>query len=72
MSSKPVSVPQSGEPQGILVDNGGTYRFVAVKFGVFSLDGRAFSSVAEAEEAIALALAGEEGDSGALSDGLVA
>ena len=72
MSSKPVSVPQSGEPQGILVDNGGTYRFVAVKFGVFPLDGRAFASVAEAEEAIASVLAGEEGEADPLSDGMVA
>jgi len=72
MSSKPVSVPQRGEPQGILVDNGGTYRFVAVKFGVFPLDGRAFSSVAEAEEAIAVVLSQDNSDSDALSDGLVA
>lgn len=72
MSSKPVSVPLSGDPQGILVPNGGSYRFVAVKFGVFPLDGRAFSSVQEAEQAIASVLAEEEGDADALSDGMVA
>ena len=70
MSRKPVSVPLSGEPQGILVENGGTYRFVAVKFDVFALDGQAFGSVEEADRAIAALLA--EGVPDSESEGLVA
>lgn len=69
MSRKPVSIPLSGEPQGILVENGGSYRFVAVRFDAFALDGRAFSSIEEADRVILDLITG---DADAESEGLVA
>lgn len=49
--SKPIVIAVHGEPQGVVVPNGGDFRFLAVKLGVFPLDGRVFASVAEARRA---------------------
>ncbi|WP_127144693.1 hypothetical protein [Pelagibacterium montanilacus] len=49
--TKPIVISVHGEPQGVVVPNGGDYRFMAVKLGVFPLEGRVFESVAAAREA---------------------
>lgn len=70
MSRKPLSIPLNGEPQGILVQEGAGFRFVAVRLEAFSLDGRAFPTVEAAERAIVEILEQDGGE--AELDGLVA
>ncbi|MEK1933584.1 MAG: hypothetical protein AAAC47_28150 [Pararhizobium sp.] len=43
----------NGEPVGAVVPDGDRFRFVAVKYGVWSLDGRLFSLPIEAKQAVA-------------------
>lgn len=54
--SKPIVIEVSGEPLGVVVPAGDAYRFLAVKFPVFSIDGQTFSSVADAKLAAANAV----------------
>ncbi|GGA55670.1 hypothetical protein [Pelagibacterium lentulum] len=49
--TKPIVIAVDGEPQGVVVPNGNDFRFMAVKLGVFPLDGQIFDSVAAAREA---------------------
>lgn len=49
--TKPIVIAVDGEPQGVVVPNGDDFRFMAVKLGVFPLDGQVFDSVAAAREA---------------------
>lgn len=49
--TKPIVISVHGEPQGVVVRNGGDFRFMAVKLGVFPLEGRVFESVAAARAA---------------------
>ncbi len=49
--TKPIVIAVHGEPQGVVVPTGGDFRFMAVKLGVFPLDGKVFASVAEAHRA---------------------
>ena len=49
--TKPIVISVSGEPQGVVVPNGSDYRFMAVKLGVFPLDGQTFSSIEAARQA---------------------
>lgn len=49
--TKPIVISVRGEPQGVVVPNGGDYRFMAVKLGVFPLEGQVFASVQAARAA---------------------
>lgn len=49
--TKPIVIKVHGEPQGVVVPNGADYRFMAVKLGVFPLEGKLFESVAAARAA---------------------
>lgn len=49
--TKPIVISVAGEPQGVVVPNGGDFRFMAVKLGVFPLEGKVFDSVAAARAA---------------------
>lgn len=49
--TKPIVISVAGEPQGVVVPNGGDFRFMAVKLGVFPLEGKVFESVAAARAA---------------------
>ncbi len=43
--TKPIVISVAGEPQGVVVPNGQDFRFMAVKLGVFPLDGKTFDSI---------------------------
>jgi hypothetical protein len=45
-------VEYQGVPVGVLIPRDGCLAFIAVKYNVMELDGRSFSSAAEAREAI--------------------
>lgn len=49
--TKPIVISVHGEPQGVVIPNGNDYRFMAVKLGVFPLEGQVFESVAAARAA---------------------
>ncbi|WP_196259592.1 hypothetical protein [Pelagibacterium limicola] len=49
--TKPIVISVRGEPQGVVVPNGGDFRFMAVKLGVFPLEGQVFESVQAARAA---------------------
>jgi hypothetical protein len=49
--TKPIVISVAGEPQGVVVPNGQDFRFMAVKLGVFPLDGRIFQSIDAARAA---------------------
>lgn len=49
--TKPIVISVRGEPQGVVVPNGGDFRFMAVKLGVFPLEGQVFDSVQAARAA---------------------
>ncbi|RDE10570.1 hypothetical protein [Pelagibacterium lacus] len=49
--TKPIVISVAGEPQGVVVPNGGDFRFLAVKLGVFSLDGQVFETIEAARDA---------------------
>lgn len=49
--TKPIVISVDGEPQGVVVPADGDFRFMAVKLGVFPLEGKVFDSVAAAREA---------------------
>jgi hypothetical protein len=55
-SARPTVIDVDGEPQGVLVRNGDAFRFLAVRFPVFSIDGQQFLSVEEAQAAAQLAV----------------
>ncbi len=42
----------NGEPVGAVVPDGDRFRFIAVKYGVWSLDGHLFSFPIEAKQAV--------------------
>lgn len=47
-STRPIQIEVDGEPLGVLVAQGEAYRFVAVRFPVFAIDGQSFASVEDA------------------------
>lgn len=49
--TKPIVISVHGEPQGVVVPGNGDFRFMAVKLGVFPLEGKIFESVAAAQQA---------------------
>lgn len=49
--TKPIVISVAGEPQGVVVPNGSDFRFMAVKLGVFPLDGQIFDSIDAARHA---------------------
>ncbi|WP_438750077.1 hypothetical protein [Pararhizobium sp. O133] len=51
----------NGDAVGALVPDGERFRFMAVKFSVWSLDGRVFSRPAEARRAVIMLLSKEAG-----------
>lgn len=65
--TKPIVISVHGEPQGVVVPNGSTFRFMAVKLDVFPLEGKHFNSVAAASAAAKSLLAGDIKDIAAAS-----
>ena len=60
---KPIVIEVSGEPQGVVVPSNDGFRFLAVRFPVFAIDGQTFSSVQEARLAASSALAARKAGS---------
>lgn len=55
-ASKPIAIEIDGEPLGVVVPSDEGYRFLAVRFSAFALDGRVFETVEEARATIGQAL----------------
>lgn len=55
-AAKPVTIEIDGEPLGVVVPSDEGYRFLAVRFSAFALDGRTFGSVDEARQTIGAAI----------------
>lgn len=54
--AKPIAVDVDGEPKGVLVALDAGFRFLAVKFDAFGVDGQIFETVEAAEAAVRDAL----------------
>jgi len=54
--TRPIAVDVDGEPKGVLVADTQGYRFLAVKFDAFAVDGQVFESVEQAEDAVRAAV----------------
>ena len=59
---KPIAIEVDGEPLGVVVPSDEGYRFLAVRFAAFSLDGRIFESLEDARSTISASLHGLEPD----------
>jgi hypothetical protein len=58
---RPVTIEVDGEPLGVVVPSDEGYRFLAVRYAAFALDGRIFESIEDAQTIIGAALhAGDE------------
>ena len=49
--NKPVAVEVDGEPLGVLVPDAEGFRFLAVRFNAFAIDGRVFDTTKGAQTA---------------------
>lgn len=49
--SKPIVIEVSGQPLGVVVPSGNAFRFLAVKFPVFAIDGQTFDTIEDARRA---------------------
>jgi hypothetical protein len=56
--NKPITIEVGGEPLGVVVPEAGGYRFLAVRFNAFAIEGRLFDSVDAARQAASEALGG--------------
>ena len=57
--NKPITIEVRGEPLGVVLPESKGYRFLAVRFNAFAIDGRVFESVDAARKAASLALSGK-------------
>lgn len=64
-STRPIQIEVDGEPLGVLVPQGEAYRFLAVRFPVFAIDGHVFTSVEDAVIAAGAAARNSLEDDGA-------
>ena len=58
-SSKPIAIEIDGEPLGVVVPSDAGFRFLAVRFSAFALDGKTFETVEEARTIIGAAIHAE-------------
>lgn len=54
--SKPVTIEVDGEPLGVVIPDPEGYRFLAVRFHAFALDGQTFESIEAARTAVSAAV----------------
>jgi hypothetical protein len=59
-SGKPIAIAVDGEPLGVVVPSPQGFRFLAVRYSAFSIDGQTFDSIADAETAARVALGASE------------
>jgi len=50
-TGKPIAIDVDGEPLGVVLPSADGFRFLAVRFSAFAIDGQTFDSVAAAEDA---------------------
>ncbi|HEY4199542.1 MAG TPA: hypothetical protein VGM83_03190 [Devosiaceae bacterium] len=60
-TQKPIVIEVSGEPLGVVVPHPEGFRFLAVKFPVFGIDGHTFETVEAARLAATEIVATDEG-----------
>ncbi len=58
-ASRPVAIEVDGEPIGVVVPADEGYRFLAVRYSAFALDGQVFGSIEEARATIGEAVRSE-------------
>jgi hypothetical protein len=56
--NKPVAIEIDGEPLGVVVREETGFRFLAVRYNAFAIDGQVFASVEAAREAVGEAVGG--------------
>lgn len=61
-ASRPIAIEVDGEPLGVVVPSGEGYRFLAVRYVAFPLDGRIFDSVEEARLTLGAAIHADDQD----------
>ena len=61
-ASRPIAIEVDGEPLGVVVPAGEGYRFLAVRYAAFPLDGRIFDSVEEARLTLGAAIHADDQD----------
>lgn len=54
--SRPVTIEVDGEPLGVVIPDAAGFRFLAVRFNAFGIDGQTFASVAAAQIAVSRAV----------------
>lgn len=59
---KPVAIEVDGEPLGVVVPADEGYRFLAVRFNAFAVDGRVFNTIEAARDAVTAAVHTETED----------
>jgi hypothetical protein len=57
---KPIAIEVDGEPLGIVVPSDDGYRFLAVRFSAFALDGRTFETLEAARSAVGAAVQADQ------------
>jgi hypothetical protein len=57
-SNRPVAIEVDGEPLGVVVRENDVFRFLAVRYSAFVIDGQLFKSVEAAREALSAAVNG--------------
>jgi hypothetical protein len=55
-NNRPVAIEVDGEPLGVVVREADGFRFLAVRYSAFVIDGRKFPSVESAREALRAAV----------------
>jgi len=50
--SKPIAIEVDGEPLGVVVSADEGYRFLAVRLNAFAVDGRIFTTIEAARDAV--------------------
>jgi hypothetical protein len=58
-ATRPIAIEIDGEPLGVVIPSDEGYRFLAVRYAAFALDGQVFESVEDARTMIGAALNAE-------------
>jgi len=56
--TRPIAIEVDGEPKGVVVADHQGFRFLAVKFDAFAIDGQVFATVEQAARAVRAAVHG--------------
>ncbi|SFZ86456.1 hypothetical protein SAMN02983003_3638 [Devosia enhydra] len=59
-TGKPTAIEVDGEPLGVVLPSDKGFRFLAVRFNAFAIDGQTFASIEDARSAASRAIGGAE------------